>query len=222
MDKCLKVIILSLSVVILLYLVSRVIDKNGQSILSSPLEKFIDMPNSGIQQSGTQNMPNSGIQQSGTQNMPNSGIQQSGVPDIDKTVILPNESGNIGSNLKKEFGDSTSKIISTLTNEKDPRFQVDPIKRDEILREIKSELEFDPNKTDIDRSVIAEIYEKYFNTNVFKKLVEIDKESQQYIKAGNYQYIPESKKSDFDLQKYQELRASTSYGTNPITDKGLV
>jgi hypothetical protein len=208
MQKRFRIIVFSLSVVILLYLVSKLLDGLRQ------IDNFEDMT---LPTQTSQSLPSNIL----TPGMINNGKANSTVTSIDSEVLLPYENGNTGTNLAKEFGDSTSKIISTLTGEQDPRFQMDPVKRDEILREIKSELEFDPYKTDVDRAVISEIYGKYFDTNVFKKFVEIDKESKQYIKSGNYQYIPESKKSDYDLQKYQELRTSTSYGINPISDEGI-
>ena len=118
------------------------------------------------------------------------------------------------SNLASEYSDSTSKVISTLTDEKDPRFIMDPVKRDELLRAIKAELEFDKTKTDLDRDVIYELYNKYFDTNVFKKMLEINDDSKKYIKSGNYAYLPVSHKTDFDIQKYQDLQKNTAFGIN--------
>lgn len=115
---------------------------------------------------------------------------------------------------ENEYSDSTSKVISTLTDETDPRFIMDPIKRDELLRAIKAELEFDKTKTELDRDVIYEIYNKYFDTNVFKKMLEINDDSKKYIKSGNYAYLPKSNKSEFDIQKYQDLQKNTSFGVN--------
>ena len=130
------------------------------------------------------------------------------------TTTIPNTKQPINSKLAVEYADSTSKIISTLTDETDPRFIMDPVKRDELLRAIKAELEFDPSKTDLDRDVIYEIYNKYFDTNVFKKMLEINDDSKKYIKSGNFAYLPKSKITDFDLQKYQDLQQNTAVGVN--------
>ena len=128
---------------------------------------------------------------------------------------VTNNTDNINNSLlAKEYSDSTSKVISTLIDETDPRFIMDPIKRDELLRAIKAELEFDKTKTELDRDVIYEIYNKYFDTNVFKKMLEINDDSKQYIKSGNYAYLPKSNKSEYDIQKYQDLQKNTSFGVN--------
>ncbi len=94
----------------------------------------------------------------------------------------------------------------------DPRFVSDPIIINELLREIKAELEFDPHKTELDKAVIGEIYSKYFNTDVFKQLNAINNDSQQYILSGNYNYVPTPNKSEFDIQKYQKLQTDHSIG----------
>ena len=102
----------------------------------------------------------------------------------------------------------------------DDRFKMDDIKKNEILREIKSQINFDPYKTELSKDVIYEIYNKYFDNNVFLKLQSIDEDSKNYIASGNFNYIPQNKKVDFDIKIYQDLnKNNAAFGINAELSK---
>ena len=96
--------------------------------------------------------------------------------------------------------------------------QVDDVKVNEILRQIKAQVDFDPYKTNLDKSVIYEIYNKYFNNDIFEKLKKNNDDSSEFIAAGNFSYIPTIPKLDYDLITYQNLQQNTQFGINPLTD----
>ena len=100
----------------------------------------------------------------------------------------------------------------------DDRFKVDDIKKDEILKQIKSQINFDPYKTELSKDVIFEIYNKYFNNDIFTKLKSIDNDSKEYIASGNFNYIPKENKVDYDIITYENLLKSTSFGINSNID----
>jgi hypothetical protein len=100
----------------------------------------------------------------------------------------------------------------------DTRFKVDDVVNDTILRQIKSQIEFDPYKTNLAKGVINEIYSKYFNNDVFVKLMNTNDDSKQYIAAGNFKYLPEINKVDYDIVTYQNLSNNTQIGYNPLSD----
>ena len=54
----------------------------------------------------------------------------------------------------------------------DDRFKMDDVKKDELLRQIKAQINFDPYKTELSKEVIYEIYNKYFDNDIFVKLKE--------------------------------------------------
>ena len=123
----------------------------------------------------------------------------------------------------KEFfvSDTTPTInLSIATNllGKDTRFKVDDVANDTILRQIKSQIEFDPYKTNLAKGVVFEIYNKYFNNDIFVKLMNTNDDSKQYIAAGNFNYLPKNDKVDYDIVKYQNLSENTQIGINPISD----
>jgi len=123
----------------------------------------------------------------------------------------------------KEFfvSDTTPTInLSIATNllGKDTRFKVDDVANDTILRQIKSQIEFDPYKTNLAKGVVFEIYNKYFNNDIFVKLMNTNDDSKQYIAAGNFDYLPKNDKVDYDIVKYQNLLENTQIGINPISD----
>ena len=123
----------------------------------------------------------------------------------------------------KEFfvSDTTPTInLSIATNllGKDTRFKVDDVANDTILRQIKSQIEFDPYKTNLAKGVVFEIYNKYFNNDIFVKLMNTNDDSKQYIAAGNFDYLPKNDKVDYDIVKYQNLSENTQIGINPISD----
>ena len=100
----------------------------------------------------------------------------------------------------------------------DERFKVDEVAVREILRQIKSQVDFDPYKTELDKEVIYEIYNKYFDNDIFKKLQNNNTDSASYIAAGNFNYVPTVAKVDYDLVSYQNLSNNIGFGINPLTD----
>ena len=100
----------------------------------------------------------------------------------------------------------------------DDRFKMDEIAKDEILKQIAAQIKFDPYKTNLGKDVINEIYSKYFDNDIFKKLTKSVDDSQQYIASGNFTYLPKNNKVDYDLITYQNLSTNTQLGINPITD----
>ena len=100
----------------------------------------------------------------------------------------------------------------------DDRFKMDEIAKDEILKQIAAQIKFDPYKTNLGKDVIKEIYSKYFDNDIFKKLTKSVDDSQQYIASGNFTYLPKDNKVDYDLITYQNLSTNTQLGINPITD----
>lgn len=101
---------------------------------------------------------------------------------------------------------------------KDERFKVDEVAVREILRQIKSQVDFDPYKTQLDKDVIYEIYNKYFDNDIFKKLQNNNDDSASYIAAGNFNYVPRVDKVDYDLVTYQNLSNNISFGISPLAD----
>jgi len=100
----------------------------------------------------------------------------------------------------------------------DNRFKVDNVSIDTILRQIKSQISFDPYKSNLGKDVIYEIYNKYFNNDIFVKLMNINDDSKKYIAEGNFKYLPDNSKVDYDLVTYQNLSQNTQIGINPLSD----
>lgn len=100
----------------------------------------------------------------------------------------------------------------------DSRFKVDDVKNAELLRQIKAQVDFDPYKTNLGKNVIYEIYNKYFDNDIFVKLKTVNDDSAQYVASGNFNYIPEPNKVDYDQITYQNLEYNTAFGVNPLTD----
>ena len=100
----------------------------------------------------------------------------------------------------------------------DDRFKVDDVAIKAILRQIKSQVEFDPYKTNLEKDVIGEIYNRYFDNDVFVKLKTNYDDSKDYIAAGNFKYLPQSNKVDYDLVTYQNLDNNIELGISPLTD----
>jgi hypothetical protein len=96
-------------------------------------------------------------------------------------------------------------IVNNTLNIDDNRFKMDDVKKDEILRQIKAQINFDPYKTNLSKDVIYEIYNKYFDNNIFNKLNAIDNDSKEYIASGNFNYIPNQDKVDYDITTYKNL-----------------
>jgi hypothetical protein len=100
----------------------------------------------------------------------------------------------------------------------DERFKIDDVAIKAILRQIKSQVDFDPYKTNLEKNVIGEIYNRYFNNDVFLKLKTNYDDSNEYIAAGNFKYLPQSNKVDYDLVTYQNLNNNIQFGISPIID----
>jgi hypothetical protein len=100
----------------------------------------------------------------------------------------------------------------------DERFKVDDVVVRELLRQIKSQVDFDPYKTELDKEVIYEIYNKYFDNDIFKKLKNNNSDSASYIAAGNFNYVPHVPKVDYDLVTYQNLSNNIGFGITPLAD----
>lgn len=100
----------------------------------------------------------------------------------------------------------------------DDRFKVDEVVIKDILRQIKSQVDFDPYKTNLDKSVIYEIYNRYFNNDIFTKLKKNNDDSASYIAAGNFKYLPTTPQVDFDITTYQNLSDNIQFGVSPLLD----
>jgi hypothetical protein len=122
--------------------------------------------------------------------------------------------GNIVSKTDDLIGPELAQQVLGIDN----RFKVDEVKNKEILRQIKAQVDFDPYKTNLAKDVIYEIYNKYFDNDIFVKLKTVDDDSAQYVASGNFRYLPEPDKVDFDQITYQNLSYNTAFGVNPLTD----
>ena len=124
----------------------------------------------------------------------------------------------VGSNENNTMSNTMSNTTPTFAYGVDDRFKMDEISKDRILKQIKSQVDFDPYKTNLDKDVIYEIYNKYFNNDIFVKLKNINDDSKQYIAEGNFKYVPVDTRVDYDLVTYQNLSNNTQVGINPISD----
>ena len=110
----------------------------------------------------------------------------------------------------------------TLINEQvlgiDDRFKTDDVAVKEILRQIKSQVDFDPYKTNLGKETIYEIYNKYFDNNIFVKLKNVNDDSKTYLAEGNFEYVPTVAQVDYDLITYQNLANNIQFGVNPLSD----
>lgn len=100
----------------------------------------------------------------------------------------------------------------------DERIKIDDIAVNDILRQIKGQVDFDPYKTNLDKSVIYEIYNRYFDNDIFQKLQKNYNDSKEYIAEGNFKYVPTVPKVDYDIITYQNLSDDTQFGISPIID----
>lgn len=100
----------------------------------------------------------------------------------------------------------------------DDRFKLDDVIVKDILRQIKSQVDFDPYKTNLSKDVIYEIYNKYFDNDIFVKLKNNNDDSKTYLATGNFNYVPQVAKADYDLVTYQNLSNNVQLGINPLTD----
>ena len=127
-----------------------------------------------------------------------------------------NSNSNISIPLTTPTNTNTNTPI-TLVNS-DTRFKTDDIAINEILRQIKSQIEFDTHKTDLSKQVIYEIYNKYFDNDVFIKLKTNMDDSKEYNAEGKLNYIPEPDKIKYDLSSYKNLSNNSQIGINPDVD----
>ena len=130
--------------------------------------------------------------------LPNTTIPNTTIPNIEQTAI---------SNIVKD------NLLGI-----DDRFKMDDIKKDEILRQIKAQIKFDPYKTNLSKDVIYEIYNKYFDNDIFVKLKSIDNDSKEYIASGNFNYVPKENKVDYDITTYENLNKNSAFGINAEID----
>jgi hypothetical protein len=113
---------------------------------------------------------------------------------------------------------NANKLINAQYLGIDDRFKVDDVAVKDILRQIKSQVDFDPYKTNLSKEVIYEIYNKYFDNDVFVKLKNNNDDSKTYLAAGNFNYVPTVAQVDYDLITYQNLNNNIQLGINPLTD----
>ena len=142
---------------------------------------------------------------------------------VSSETVITNTSKNSQSQSQTQTQTQTQEINDTVMNREngvDDRFKLDDIKKEEIIRQIKAQINFDPYKTDLSKNVIYEIYNKYFDNNVFVKLKAIDDDSKAYIASGNFNYVPKKDKVDYDLTTYNNLLNNTSFGINAQLDTG--
>ena len=132
---------------------------------------------------------------------------------VDVPSITPSPSVTYSFN-----NDETAQNLLNVQLGIDERFKMDEVVKDEILRQIKSQIDFDPYKSNLAKGVIYEIYNKYYDNNIFKKLKNIVDDSQDYVAAGNFTYLPKNDKVDYDLIRYQNLNDNIQFGINPIVD----
>ena len=138
-------------------------------------------------------------------------------PTTTKTTFTQPNNQSINSKLQTQEIDD---IVNNNLNGVDDRFKIDDIKKESILRQIKAQINFDPYKTNLSKDVIYEIYNKYFDNDVFVKLNAIDDDSKAYIASGNFNYVPKQDKVDYDLTTYSNLLKNTSFGINSQLDTG--
>lgn len=116
------------------------------------------------------------------------------------------------------YVDNPQELIDRQVLGIDDRFKVDDVAVKDILRQIKSQVEFDPYKTNLEKDVISEIYKRYFDNDIFIKLKVNNDDSKDYIAEGNFKYLPQSNKVDYDLVTYQNLNNNIELGISPLTD----
>lgn len=113
---------------------------------------------------------------------------------------------------------NNQKIINRQYLGIDNRFKTDDVAIKEILRQIKSQVDFDPYKTNLTKETIGEIYSKYFDNDVFVKLKNVNNDSKTYLASGNFNYVPTLPQVDYDLITYQNLSDNIQIGINPLAD----
>ena len=177
------------------------------AVLVAPINGYSDSSNSKpITTIPNTSIPNTSIPMNGTGTIPTKIIDGQVAADIPNPTVIPLQDTLSVDNIQAQaLG-------------KDERFKVDEVAVREILRQIKSQVDFDPYKTQLDKEVIYEIYNKYFDNDIFKKLQNNNSDSASYIAAGNFNYVPTVAQVDYDLVTYQNLSNNTGFGINPLTD----
>jgi hypothetical protein len=132
---------------------------------------------------------------------------------------IPGDVNNLMKDMK--LSEDNKKLIEAENLGIDERFRMDEIAKNKILKQIKSQVDFDPYKTNLSKDVIYEIYNKYFDNDIFIKLKNTNNDSKDYIASGNFKYLPKNNKVDYDLVTYQNLSNNVQIGINPLTDKGI-
>jgi len=112
----------------------------------------------------------------------------------------------------------SNELINAQVLGEDNRFKIDDIAVKDILRQIKSQVDFDPYKTELDKNVIYEIYNKYFDNDIFIKLKNNNDDSASYLASGNFNYLPTTPKVDYDIVSYQNHTDNLQFGINPLVD----
>jgi len=155
----------------------------------------------------------------------NTNLEQSNLEQSNVAIAIPTKiiDGQIVADIPRDTAKFLQNTISKQNIQaqalgEDERFKVDEVVIKDILRQIKSQVDFDPYKTQLDKDVIYEIYNTYFDNDIFKKLQNNNSDSASYIAAGNFNYVPAVAKVDYDLVTYQNLSNNTGFGINPLTD----
>lgn len=144
-------------------------------------------------------------------------IQKTAIPTIIKDgIIMANLPVPTITSLEDTI--NAKKLVDVQYLGIDDRFKVDDVVVKDILRQIKSQVDFDPYKTNLSNDVIYEIYNKYFDNDVFVKLKNNNDDSKSYLAAGNFNYVPTVPKADYDLVTYQNLNNNLQIGINPLVD----
>lgn len=82
--------------------------------------------------------------------------------------------------VSKEY-EAVAKADITPVLAEDDLFTMDPVKKSEILRAVRSQLDFDPYKSDLTRETILDIYRKYYGEDEALKF------KREYETAQSYQ-----------------------------------
>ena len=98
------------------------------------------------------------------------------VLDVSPSLNLEEEKLEL---VSKEYEATVNKDIPIILAE-DDLFTMDPVKKSEILRAVRAQLDFDPYKSDLTRETILDIYRKYFGEDEALKFRREYETSQSY------------------------------------------
>lgn len=121
-------------------------------------------------------------------------------------------------NINNNKNNINTNLLLSQTLGIDDRFKMDEIVVKNILKQIKAQVDYDPYKAPLTKDVIYEIYNKYFDNDIFTKLKTNNDDSKSYIAAGNFNYIPTIAQVDYDIPTYQNLSTNIQLGVNPLND----